>query len=569
MKRLALLSLMIFFASLAIVAQQAANATLNGAIIDPKGASVSGVIVTATHVATGIKRETETNEEGFYVLSNLPPGDYHVHFKMPGGPTEVERTGVSLKVGQTVTLNVPVEIFLTDPVTVDVQEYRPLIDSSNSLIDSVIDSREVEGLPLNGRNFLELAFLVPGNAPAPNFDPTKTNTVIISSAGQLGRGGNVIIDGVDTNDDVVGGSIQNISQEAIKELRIATNRFSAQLGRSGSSVINVLTKSGTNELHGSGSFYFRDSSLQGLPATFDRSLDQSPPFDREQYAFTLGGPIKKDRAWFFGSFESRNQDGVVLVGTRDLATRSIRRGFADSPLDDFMTTERLDWNPNSNDNFNFRYSFQRENGTTASTLIRAIGSASQRQSSENKSNTFLASYSHLFSPTDINEFNFSFSTFRNDTSPVAPGPQLTFPSIQDGASFRVPQQTKQRRFQFNDAYTMVRGKHVFTVGGEVQRVESDLDLKVFQQGRIELIEDFPDFDRNGGGRVDDNDLLFAVTLRSGVPDRSLVLPDADNTYFAARWIQLFNPRRAHQHSRRLRHLLRPRDARDSNARARA
>jgi len=524
---------MIFFASLAIVAQQAANATLNGAIIDPKGASVSGVIVTATHVATGIKRETETNEEGFYVLSNLPPGDYHVHFKMPGGPTEVERTGVSLKVGQTVTLNVPVEIFLTDPVTVDVQEYRPLIDSSNSLIDSVIDSREVEGLPLNGRNFLELAFLVPGNAPAPNFDPTKTNTVVISSAGQLGRGGNVIIDGVDTNDDVVGGSIQNISQEAIKEFRIATNRFSAQLGRSGSSVINVLTKSGTNELHGSGSFYFRDSSLQGLPATFDRSLDQSPPFDREQYAFTLGGPIKKDRAWFFGSFESRNQDGVVLVGTRDLATRSIRRGFADSPLDDFMTTERLDWNPNSNDNFNFRYSFQRENGTTASTLIRSIGSASQRQSSENKSNTFLASYSHLFSPTDINEFNFSFSTFRNDTSPVAPAPQLTFPSIQDGASFRVPQQTKQRRFQFNDAYTMVRGKHVFTVGGEVQRVESDLDLKVFQQGRIELIEDFPDFDRNGDGRVDDNDLLFAVTLRSGVPDRSLVLPDADNTYFAA------------------------------------
>jgi len=532
MKRLALLSLMIFHAYLPIFAQQAASATLTGAIIDPKGVA-GDVMVTATHVATGIKRVTETNNEGFYVLSNLPPGDYQVRFKMRGALTEVERTGVSLKVGQTVTLDVPVEIFLTDPVTVDVREYRPLIDSSNSLIDSVIESREVESLPLNGRNFLELAFLVPGNVPAPNFDPTKTNTVVISSAGQLGRGGNVIIDGVDTNDDVVGGSIQNISQEAIKEFQIATNRFSAQLGRSGSSVINVLTKSGTNELHGSGSFYFRDSSLQGLPATFDRSLDQSPPFDREQYAFTLGGPIRKDRAWFFGSFENRNQDGVVLVGARDPATRSIRRGFADSPLDDFMTTERLDWSPNSADNFNFRYSFQRENGITASTLVRSIGSASQRQTSENKSNTLLANYSHLFSPNDVNEFHFGFSTFRNDTLPVAPGPQLTFPSIQDGASFRVPQQTKQRRFQFSDACTMVRGKHVFSVGGEVQRVESDLDLKVFQQGRIELIEDFPDFDRNGDGRVDDNDLLFAVTLRSGVPDRSLVLPDTDNTYLAA------------------------------------
>ena len=169
--------------------------------------------------------------------------------------------------------------------------------------------------------------LIPGNSPAPNFDPTKTNTVVISSAGQLGRGGNVTIDGADTNDDVVGGSIQNISQEAIQEFQIATNRFSAQLGRSGSSVINVITKTGTNEFHGSGSFYFRDSSLQGLPATFDRSLNQSPPFDRQQYAFTLGGPIKKDRAWFFGSFENRNQDGVVLVGTRNLATRTISARF--------------------------------------------------------------------------------------------------------------------------------------------------------------------------------------------------------------------------------------------------
>ena len=115
---------------------------------------------------------------------------------------------------------------------------------------------------------------------------------------------------------------------------------------------------------------------------------------------------------------------------------------------------------------------------------------------------------------------------------MAPGPQLTFPSIQDGASFRVPQQTKQRRFQFSDTYSMIRGNHTFYLGGEIQRVESDLDLKVFQQGRIELIEDFPDFDRNLDGRVDDNDLLFAVTLRSGFPDRSLLLPDTDNTYLA-------------------------------------
>ena len=463
----------------------------------------------------------------------MPPGEYELRVEAQGFTTKVTKTGIALKVGQTVTLDVPLEINVSEAVDIDVDLRRRLIDHNTSLVDGVIESREVESLPLNGRNFLELAFLIPGNSPAPNFDPTKTNTVVISSAGQLGRGGNVTIDGVDTNDDVVGGSIQNISQDAIREFQIATNRFSAQLGRSGSSVINVVTKTGTNELHGSGSFYFRDSALQGLPATFDRSLDEAPPFDRQQYAFAIGGPIKRDKAWWFGSFENRNQDGVVLVGTRDLASRTIRRDFAPSPLDDFMTTNRVDFSPTTVDSLNFRYSFQREKGIAASTLIRAIGSASQRQSGENKSHSFLANYTHIFSPRDLNSFVFSFSDFINQTLPVAPGPQLTFPSIQDGASFRVPQQTKQRRFQFSDTYTLVRGNHTLNVGGEIQRVQSDLDLKVFQQGRVELIEDFPDFDRNLDGRVDDNDLLFAVTLRSGVPDRSLLLPDTNNTYFAA------------------------------------
>lgn len=532
MARFIFLSLVIISAHLSAFNQQAANATLTGTVTDQMGAVVAGTKITATQLATGVSRDTVSNSDGLYVFSNMAPGEYELRLEAKGFARHII-TAVILKVGQTVTINAHLEIGTKTIETDPIVQGPPLIDNSNSVIDGVIGSREVEGLPLNGRNFLELALLVPGNSPAPNFDPTKTNTVVISSAGQLGRGGNVTIDGADTNDDVVGGSIQNISQEAIQEFQIATNRFSSQLGRSGSSVINVITKSGTNELHGSGSVYFRDSSLQGLPATFDRSLDQSLPFDRQQYAFAIGGPIKKNQAWFFGSFENRNQDGVVLVGTRDLATRSIRRGFADSPLDDFMTTDRLDWAPSTNDTLNFRYSFQREEGTTASTLVRSIGSASQRQSSENKSNSFLANYTRLISSRDVNSFNFSFSTFRNDTLPVAPGPQLTFPSIQDGASFRVPQQTKQRRYQFGDTYSMVRGNHSLYVGGEIQRVESDLDLKVFQQGRIELIEDFPDFDRNGDGRVDDNDLLFAVTLRSGVPERSLVLPDTDNTYIAA------------------------------------
>ena len=512
-----------------VLGQQAAKATLTGTVTDPNRAVIAGAAVTATQTATAIRRTTVSNDEGVYVLTDLAPGEYEVKVEASGF-TALRVTNLVLQVGQSITIDAPlrvqgaIEELYADP---------PLINYNDSLVQSVVDTREVERLPLNGRNFLELALLVPGNSPAPNFDPSKTNTFVVSSAGQLGRGGNVTVDGADNNDDVVGGPVQNISQEAIREFQIATNRFSAQQGRSGSAVINVITKSGGNDLHGAGSVYFRNQDLQGLPATFDRRLGETPPFDRQQYAFALGGPIKKDRAWFFGSFEYRNQDGVVLVGTRNLATRSIVRGFAPAPLDDFLTTERVDWSPSATDQLSFRYSFQRENGINASTLVRSIGSASQRQSGLNKTHSFLGNYTHIISALDINSFNFSFSDFINDTLPVTPGPQLTFPSVQDGASFRVPQQTKQRRFQFSDTLAMIRGNHTLSAGGEIQRVLSDLDLKVFQQGRIEMIEDFPDFDRNGDGRVDDNDLLFAVTLRSGVPDRSLLLPDTNNTYIAA------------------------------------
>jgi outer membrane receptor protein involved in Fe transport len=514
-------------------AQQSATATLSGVITDPNGAVIAGAQITATQKATGVKRETTTNSEGLYVLTNLPPGEYEVGILATGFAPKVSKAPVVLQVGQTVTLDMALEIGPpTATIILDDIDNIPLIDTLSSKVDSVINEREIASLPLNGRNFLELALLVPGNSPAPNFDPTKTNTVLISSAGQLGRGGNVTIDGADNNDDVVGGPLQNISQEAVQEFQIATNRFSAELGRSGSSVINIVTKAGTNELHGAASVFFRDRRFQGLPATFDRGSGQKPPFDRQQYAFAIGGPVKKNKAWFFGAFEYRNQDGAVLVGARDVARRTIIRTFAPAPLNDLLLTLRGDWAPTYTDKLNFRYSLEREDDVAASTLIRSIGSASQRQAGRNNYHSFLTNWTRVFSPRVVNSFTFNVSNFLNRTEPVTLAPQLTFPSLQDGASFRVPQQTKQRRLQLSDALTWVSGNHTLTFGGEAQKLDAEFNLGVFQQGRIELAEDFPAFDRNGDGRVDDNDLLIAVTLRSAFPERALVIPDADSNYFA-------------------------------------
>lgn len=533
-KRLLLLSTSIVILVALVLdasAQQAATATLSGAVKDSNGALVAGAEVAVTQRGTGIRREVTSNGDGFFVITNLAAGVYELKVRAKGFADQVI-PGFNLQVGQTFNVQVPMAVTVQETVVLDDRFNYELVNTTDAVVDGVIRDYEIENLPLNGRNFLELALLIPGNSPAPNFDPTKTNTVVISSAGQLGRGGNITVDGADDNDDVVGGQVQNISQEAVQEFQIATNRFSAQLGRSGSSVINILTKSGTNEYHGSASVYFRDKALQGLPATFDRGLGQTPPFDREQYASTLGGPIQKDKAWFFGSVEYRNQDGAALVGSRDLATRTIKRTFAEAPLNDLLSTERIDWQPSIKDHLFFRYSLQREDDVAPSTLDRAIGSASQLQAGTNNTHSFLANYTRVMNPRAVNSFNFSLRSFSNDIEPVAPGPQLTFPSIQDGASFRVPQGTKQHRLQFSDTLSMVRGNHTLNFGGEIHRVDADFDLRVFQAGRIEMIEDFPDFDRNGDGRVNDNDLLFLVTLRSGKPTEPLLISNADSIYLA-------------------------------------
>jgi len=166
--------------------------------------------VAVTEKATGVKREATTNGDGIYVLSNLAPGEYDVKIEAKGFARKVSSAPVVLSVGQVVSLDARLEVnsLESSSTIIDLVEYRPLIDTNTSVVDGVIDSREVGSLPLNGRNFLELALLIPGNSPAPNFDPTKTNTVVISSAGQLGRGGNVTVDGADDNDDVVGGQVQ-------------------------------------------------------------------------------------------------------------------------------------------------------------------------------------------------------------------------------------------------------------------------------------------------------------------------------------------------------------------------
>jgi hypothetical protein len=527
------------------VAQDLGTGVIRGTVSDPQSAVVHGAQVTAIQETTGLQRSTATANAGLFALNDLAPGDYQIKVIAAGFADYQAR--VHLEVGQQASLNIRLSVQKQQTV-INIEDTDALaqVNTVSSVVDGVVSSEQIDNLPLNGRNFLELALLMPGNTIAPNFDPTKTDTVVISSAGQLGRGGNVSIDGMDDNDDVVGGMLLNVPEDAVQEFQVATNRFSAEFGRSGSAVVNVVTKSGTNRLHGSASIYERDKDLQAATPLLNPTLNAPPPvgeepqFSRQQYSATLGGPLVKDKAWWFGAFEYRNELGGVLVGTRNpnpAGGGTISTNFAPEPLNDPMGTLRGDWKISSRDSLALHYGIERLGATGAASFLsgQPIGSASERQNLSNNFQTFQTSWTRVISPTLLNRASYSFNNFINDTTPISTGPELDFPSMADGSSYRVPQQTRQKRSQWDDNVDWTRGQHNLRFGGEFQRIGADFDLGVFRSGVIEFIQDFANQDRNGApdGLVNDDDLLFAVAIRSAIPNQDLIIPNADNNHTAA------------------------------------
>jgi len=519
--------------------QELGTGVISGEVLDPQGAVVRNAQVSAVQKSTGLERKTTTNGAGFFALNNLAPGSYEV--RVVAGSFADYVSAMQLEVGQQQSLKVRLGVQQQQTViNIDDTDAIQLVDTTSSVVDGVVDSQQIDNLPLNGRNFLELALLTPGNTIAPNFDPTKQGTVIISSAGQLGRGGNVSIDGMDDNDDVVGGMLLNVPEDSVQEFQVATNRFSAELGRSSSAVVNVVTKAGTNTVHGSASVYERDKSLQATDPIFNptggfSNPSTTPQFRRQQYAGTLGGPLVRDKAWWFGAFEYRDEIGGVVVGDRNLATQKIDTSFASVPLTDPMGTLRGDWRISDKDTLSLHYGIERLGATGAASFLsgQPIGSASERQNLNNNFQTIQASWTRVISPFLLNRASYSFNNFINTTAPITTAPELDFPSLADGSSYRVPQQTRQKRSQFDDNVDWTYGRHNVRFGGEFQRVGADFNLGVFQSGVIVFVQDFANQDRNGDGVVNDQDLLFAVAIRSAIPATPLIIPNADNNHTAA------------------------------------
>lgn len=295
---------------------QAPTGTIAGVVTDPAGAPVADALVTITNRDSRLTRTLNTSAEGDYSAAALPPGVYRVTAQATGFLL-LESTA-TVQVGTTTSDNLTLRIGeISEKVKVD--DAAPLINYEHHQVGGVVSRAQIENLPLNGRNFLELARLEPG---VTNPVPGTNNRVSVPTLGS-GTQTNprigytrVTVDGADINFvDSIGAALQ-ISQEAVQEFQISTINFDLSTSVTSNAAINIVTRSGGNDFHGSVFYFYRDHNLAAYPGLGRDQSNPDPFFQRQQFGYRLGGPIWKDRAFFFTSYERNDQRGVLSIQPR-------------------------------------------------------------------------------------------------------------------------------------------------------------------------------------------------------------------------------------------------------------
>ena len=298
------------------VAAQQTTGNITGRIVDDQGAAVPGVTVTARNAQTGFTRTDTSDAEGIYRLNAMPVGTYDITAELQGF-SRIESKGIVLNVGQTHDINLTLKVASLQE-TVTVSGETPIIESTSSSVGGVVDIGRIESLPLNGRQFANLAATIPGVGLGFHSDPTKSSQFSPQINGGNGRNVNYQIDGGDNNDDTVGGLLQLFPLEAIQEFNFVTQRFKAEYGRSNGGVMNIVTKSGTNDLRGSWFTMFRDKALNARTFSQEIANLDKQDYRRWQFGGSFGGPIARDKAHFFAAVERTQQDTNQAVDTRGL-----------------------------------------------------------------------------------------------------------------------------------------------------------------------------------------------------------------------------------------------------------
>ncbi len=295
---------------------QITSATISGTIKDQTGAVLPGVDVLVTNADTGLKRSSVTDANGHFTVAGLPPGPYDTRASLQGFGTAVER--VTLVVAQEAGLTLTLRVGTTEE-SITVTGTAPLVDTRSAALSAVVTEETISQLPLNGRNYIDLALLQPGVASFSEKDSTASSNrgTKLNINGMSFRSNSYLLDGANmrgyAGTATVSAAETTLGVETIQEFRVVTNSFSADYGRAMGGVISLVTKSGTNSVHGSAFEFFRDSKMDARNF-FDRGSDP-PPFQRHQFGTSAGGPIRKNRLFFFGGVERLQEDLGVTTPT--------------------------------------------------------------------------------------------------------------------------------------------------------------------------------------------------------------------------------------------------------------
>jgi carboxypeptidase family protein/TonB-dependent receptor-like protein len=465
------------------------GATLDGAVSDSSSAVIPGASVTLRNTLTNQSRAVTTDDQGFFRAEALAVGTYEVRVEHPGF-APYRHTGVQLSLGQTIRLDV-ILAPASSSAEVTVNAQPSAIDTSQTSVVSSVDQERIEELPVRSRNYLDFVLLAPGVSSSPTASPVSGATPLTGSGftfgGLRGRSNNVSIDGLDNNDEYTGSSRTELSPEIVQEFQVVNNGLSAESGGASGGSINVVTRSGTNKIHGDAFIFAQDSAFNARDPF--ETEGGKPSFRRYRAGFALGGPIVSNRTFYYTAFEQehiRGQGGsnispsaasaintVLATGAfPGLSTRKITTGFFPISRAETEAAGKLDHQLTKNTSLMVRYTFTNNKESSDAFNTSGLADASARGSSFTSDNAISGSLTTVFGSEAVGDLRFQAATRHavlrtNDQF----GPEIDIAGLVSfGRSYGGTSQRRENHYQVGYTYTRIRGKHLLKVGGAVNRV---------------------------------------------------------------------------------------------------
>ena len=466
---------------------QASTGTITGTVKDQTGAVVPGANVAITNKDTGITRNTAANGEGIFSAPSLPVGEYDVKVEMTGFRTEVGHATVAAGDTRTINLSLSLgnatEVVNVEAAAAQVNTLKPW------LAQGLIARTAIAELPLNGRNFLSLATLEPAMTVGAGQQAQFNALVTVSALGGGGGGLLVTVDGGNINDEMEGNTSMNFSQEVVQEFQLATVNYDNATGITATGSINIVTRSGGNDFHGSAYYYYRDHNTAAYPGLGRNLQDPNPFFQRKNPGFWISGPIKKDKAFFFFAYERQDQT-QVYAETQDLPALQGLNGNFLSPYSIKQITARVDYQLSPKNSMYARYSHDGNYAVGPYGGVQPLPSS--WSTNRNWADQSTVGLTTTFSANLVNQVRGFFHQWDNNDGPngtsvqggrycpngcVGGGlPSITSLSgsstFYGGVNDNGPQNRQERSYQISDTLTLQRGAHRIRIGFDEEVIDT-------------------------------------------------------------------------------------------------